>query len=387
MQWHELIFSEKRRIRLLRHILFWIAWGLYFLLCDYLFQQPNHPRYAYGQTKTGFVVLGSGALLKVLILLCLYASACYVFIYGLLPQIIKRQWLKAITYILAICSVLFVSAWLVYWNVFPFLDSFYGPHKVNDYFARFWPAIYLGIINTGKVVAAAAIIKYVKYRWMKQKEKEKLEREKMNTELQLLKAQIRPDFLFNALNKIREYSVNASPQAPESLLKLSDLLSYMLYECDKPLVPLGKEITMMKNYMEIEKTRLGESFEMGINIRGELNNKMIAPFLLLPFIENSFKQSSALNGNGWISMDIGMEEDLFFMRLANGTAPVTNGLTEQGTTELTNVQKRLTLIYPQHKLELCPEQEMLITYLKIQLNDTTATLMQGNGASVMEEHY
>ena len=385
MQWHEFIFSEKKQIRLQRHILFWIAWGIYFLLCDYLFQQPNHSRYVYGQTKSGFIILGSGAWLKILLLLSLYAGACYLFIYALLPQLIKSRWLKAIINILSLCIVLFISAWFMYWNLFPFIDSLYGPYKINDYFAPFWPAVYLGIINAGKVVAAAAIIKYVKYWWVKQKEKEKLEREKMNAELQLLKAQIRPDFLFNALNKIREYSVDASPQAPESLLKLSDLLSYMLYECDKPLVPLDKEITMMKNYMEIEKTRLGESFEIGINIRGELKDKKIAPFLLLPYIENSFKQSSTFNGNGWITLDTGMEENSFFMRLANGTAPDTFNLTEPGTSELANVKKRLTLIYPEHKLEIYPEEEMLITYLKIQLDDTTITLKQENAAIVMEE--
>ena len=385
MQWHEFIFSEKRQTRLLRHILFWIAWGVYFLLCDYLFRQPNHSRYVFGQPKTGFVILGTAGLLKVLILLCLYASACYVFIYGLLPQLIKNQWLRAVTNILLLCITLFISAWLIYWNLFPFIDSLYGPHKINDYFARFWPPVYLGIINAGKVVAAAAIIKYVKYWWIKQKEKQKLEREKMNAELQLLKAQIRPGFLFNSLNNIREYSIIASPHAPESLLKLSDLLSYMLYECDKPLVPLDKEIAMMKHYMELEKASPDRSFEMGINIRGKLDDKLIAPFLLLPFIENSFKQSSALNGNAWIIMDIGMEENLFFMKLANGIGAGTNGSAEQGTNDLSNVQKRLTLIYPQHELKIYPEQEMLITHLKIHLTDTTTSVKEENDEPVMEE--
>lgn len=387
MQWHEFIFSEKKQIRLLRHILFWIAWGAYFLLCDYLFQLPNHRAYAYGQPKTGFVILGSHGLLKVLLLLCLYTGACYFFIYALLPKLINRQWVRAAINILLLSLVLYTSAWLMYWYLFPFIDSLFGPYKVNDYFAKFWPPLYLGIINAGKVLAAAAIIKYVKYWWLKQWEREKLEREKMNAELQLLKAQIRPGFLFHALNNIREYSINGSPHASESLLKLSDLLSYMLYECDRPLVPLDKEIVMMKNYMEMEKTRLGESFEMGINIRGELDDKMIAPFLLLPFIENSFKQSSALNGNAWITMDIGMQENSFFMKLANGIVPGSNVSAEQGVNGLSNVQKRLTLIYPQYELKLYPEQEMLITHLKIQLNDTTTSVTNENEEPLLLESH
>ena len=390
MPWHEFIFSEKRQMRLLRHAVFWLAWAVYFILCDYLFRQPRPAGSVYAAPKggyvSGYVTLGSLEVFKALLLLSLYAGACYVVIYVLLPQFIKSKWAKAIAGTLFLCLVLYASAWIMYWNLFPFIDSLFGAYKVN-YFARFWPPFYLGIVNAGKVVAAATIIKYVKYRSLKQKEKEKLERERINAELQLLKAQIHPGFLFNVLNKIREYSIKTSPHAPEALLKLSDLLSYMLYECDKPLVPLNKEITMMNNYMELEKITLGDSFEMGINIRGNLSDRMIAPFLLLPFIENSFKESTALNGNAWITMDIGMEENSFVMKLANGIIPGSNGLSGQGMNGLGNIKKRLTLIYPQHELMLYPEQEMLITYLKIQLDDTTATSMQGNGVPVMEEQY
>ena len=388
MQWHEFIFSEKRQVRLLRHAFFWLAWAAYFILCDYLFGQSRPGGGGYGASatrKTGYITLGSWEVLKALLLVSLYAGTCYIVLYVLLPQFIKNKWGKAVAGSLFLCLVLYVSAWIMYWNLFPFIDSLFGPYNVNNYFAKFWPPLYLGLVNAGKVVAAATIIKYVKYRYLKQKEKERLERERMNAELQLLKAQIHPGFLFNALNKIRDYSIKASPQAPEALLKLSDLLSYTLYECDKPRVPLDKEIAMMKNYMEMEKIRSGESFEMGINIRGDLNDKIIAPFLLLPFIENSFKYSRSLNGNPWITMDIGIEENSFIMKLANGIAPDTFDLSEQETNGLVNVQKRLTLIYPQHELMLCPEQEMLITYLKIQLNDTTTTVGKEIEEPVIEE--
>ena len=370
---------------MLRHLLFWVAWGMYFLLCNFLFQLPNHRAYIFGQPKTGFIVLAPHALVKVLLLLSLYTGACYVFIYAILQQFIRGQWAKAATNTMLLCLVLYVTAWLLYWNFFPFIDSLYGPYKANDYFARFWPPLYLGIVNAGKVVAAAAIIKYVKYWWVKQKEKEKLEREKMNAELQLLKAQIRPGFLFNALSNIRHFSIGASPHASESLLKLSDLLSYMLYECDKPLVPLNKEISMMKDYMEMEKIRPGGSIESGINIQGDLHDKMIAPFLLLPFIENGFEQTKALNGNAWIIMDIGMEQNSFFMKLANGIIPGTNSLAQAGENGLSTVQKRLNLIYPQHELKMYEQQEMLITNLRIPLDDIATTGTNRNEEPVMKK--
>jgi sensor histidine kinase YesM len=231
------------------------------------FGLPNHNRYVYSQAKTGFVILGSGAILKILMLFCIYASACYIFIYALLPQLIKSQWVRATTNVLLLCLVLFSAAWVMYWNIFPLIDSRYGTYKANDYFARFWPAVYLGIINTGKVVAAAAIIKYVKYWWLKNEEKQKLEREKMNTELQLLKAQIHPDFLFKTLSTINDYAKNNSPRTSPMLVKLSDLLSYMLYECDTPLVPLDKEIEMMNRYMEMARIEYPVSFEMELTVR------------------------------------------------------------------------------------------------------------------------
>ena len=96
---------------------------------------------------------------------------------------------------------------------------------------------------------------------IKQKEKEKVEKEKLITDLKLLKAQVRPGFLFNSLDHIYDYAKKRSPQAQELLLKFSDLLSYLLYECDDPRVPLDKELAMMKEYMFMEKIRFGKTLK------------------------------------------------------------------------------------------------------------------------------
>ena len=386
MQWHEFVFSEKKQIRLLRHILFWIVWGLFMYVYNFLIQQPS-PTQPILKNKTGYVTLGPHILPKTLLLVALYAIACYFFIYFLLPQLIKSKWLKATINTFLLSVFLFTTAWLMYWNLFPFIDSLFGPYKVNDYYARFWPAVYLGIVNAGKVITSAAIIKYVKYRWQKQKENEKLEREKLDAELQLLKAQIHPDFLFTSLNHIYVYSLAASPRTSGLLLKLSDLLSYMLYECERPLVPLDKEIAMMKDYIEMEKIRLGESIEMELNVCGDIKNKIIAPFLLLPFIENSFKQSSALNGNTWINMDIDLEGNLFTMKIANGIITETSGLQETATNWLSNVQKRLALIYPQHELEIYKDEEMNFAHLKIHLSETTTIEARKDEVPAIEEQH
>jgi LytS/YehU family sensor histidine kinase len=123
------------------------------------------------------------------------------------------------------------------------------------------------------------------------------------------------------------------------LLKLSDLLSYMLYECDQPLVLLEKEIEMMKDYIALEKIRLNDSVEMELSITGDMTGKMIAPFLLLPFIENSFKQSSKLAEQAWMNRDISMEGETFCMKLANGMLPETNSVHTFSENGLVNVER------------------------------------------------
>jgi hypothetical protein len=375
MQWHEFVFSKKPTHRLLRHSVFWAAWWVYFSVCHYLFQQLLSGGRAQHLDEIQYVSVGSLVLAKTFLLVLMDAAACYTFIYFLLPQFINGKWLKAYVNTLLLGMFMFGAAWVMYWSVFPFVDSFFGQYKANFFYTQYWPAVSLGLIDPLIVTAAAAIITYVKYWWVKQKESERLEREKMTTELQLLKAQIQPAFLFTALKNIYVFSLAASPRAPEMLLKLSDLLSYMLYECDEPVVSLEKEVEMMKVYMALEKIRLNDSIEMELNAKGEMSNKMIAPFLLLPFIENSFIQSSALTEQAWMNMDISIEGDIFTMKLANGTLPDNNGLQAFSEDGLDNVKKRLCLSYPQrHELKINQHPDMFIVLLKIQLSETIQTL-------------
>ena len=371
MQWHEFIFSEQRKHWLFRHIVFWTAWWLFFLISFILFHDPTPTTPIVNKVNPFNLVPRDHLLLKTSLLVLLYALACYPLIYFILPQIIKRKWLKATAYFLLLCSFLYVAAWFLFWNVFSFIDSSSGSSKTNYSVARFWPALNLGLMEFAKVAAVATIIKYLKYWWLKQKESQRLEKEKINAELQLLKAQVHPDFLFKTLNNIYTHALSSSPRTSGMLLKLSDLLSYMLYECDKPLVPLEKEIEMMKEYMQLEKIRYNDEPEIQVSIKGDLGGKSIAPFLFLPFIENSFNHCRQMTEQFWINMDIRMEGDNFSMKLTNG---ISENLADQSllntTNGLANVQKRLSLLYPGiHELKMTIEQEMFIVLLNIRLTD------------------
>ena len=382
MQLHEFIFSEKRRYKLIRHFAFWASWWLYFLLVFLLYQQPipglRMNRY--------YLTPGDYLPVKTLLLMLLFAIACYPLIYFIIPKFINRKWLIATAYIILLCSLLIVSVSFLFWTFFPFIDSRWGSSKTNPKMSFYWPAANLGLVNFAKVAAAAAIIKYVKYWWLKQKENQRLEKEKINAELQLLKAQVHPDFLFKTLNNIYTHAVTSSPRTSGMLLKLSDLLSYMLYECDESSVPLNKEMDMMKEYMELEKMRNNDDPEIEINIKGNLDGKKIAPFLLLPFIENSFKYSAVKTEKAWINMDISIEEEFFSMTLANSMAPEDKNDEQFSTNSLTNVQKRLSLLYPhQHVLKINREEEMLVVFLKIRLKDLSMEAARKDKGSVAIE--
>jgi hypothetical protein len=365
MHWHEFIFSVEKKYKVLRHLAFWSSWWFYFLLCFVLFQQPLN-----GRIRPYFLAPGNHLPVKTLLLLLLFALACYPLIYFILPKIIKGKWLKATGYFILLCSALYVASYYLYWDIFSFIDSSFGNSKAKDIGTRFWPPINLGLMNFIKVAAAAASIKYLKYWWLKQKEGQRLEKEKINAELQLLKAQVHPDFLFKTLNNIYTHALSSSTRTSGMLLKLSDLLSYMLYECDRSTVPLEKEIVMMKEYMQLEKIRYNDEPEIQVNIKGELNGKRIAPFLLLPFIENSFRHCGQMTEQFWINMDIRVEEDNFSMKLANGIAENLPDQSLLNTNGLANVQKRLSLLYPGiHELKITTEQEMFIVFLDIRLND------------------
>lgn len=373
MPLHDLIFSNERGKRLQRHLLFWTAWWLYLSFCEYLYQLPLPGQ----KVQPWYLNVGPHPLFKILLLSVLYAMACYAIIYVVLPMIEKRKWLSSIPLLLVIFGFLYSTVYFLFWTAFPYINRILESANSKIPGTKFWPAVSLGVIAPLKIVASAVAIKYVKSWWLKQKESERLDREKVNAELQLLKAQVQPDFLFKTLRNLHTHALASSPHTITMILKLSDLLSYMLYECDKPLVPLEKEIEMMKEYMLLEKIRHNDSLEMEVNVRGILQQTNIAPFLLLPFIENSVNHSTQMTEQAWVNMDIRIEDNNFSMSLTNGVAET---FQKEGynSNRLANVQKRLSILYPgRHELKITSEQEMLIVQLNIKLGNVSTGSIEG----------
>ena len=234
-----------------------------------------------------------------------------------------------------------------------------------DFIIRAWGRQIL--FNYPTIAGLALVIKLLKNWYLKQKEAAQVAREKINAELKLLKAQVHPHFLFNTLNNIYSFIINDSPAAAEAITKLSDLLRYIIYECNQPVVKLEKELTMIKDYIDLEKIRYGKSFNMSLHIMGNANNKMICPLLLIPFLENSFKHgASQMLTHPWVNLEIIIEEDILYFNLSNskpglsGEKAVTKGL------GLNNVKKRLAILYGgRHSLNITEDALRFNVSLKV----------------------
>jgi LytS/YehU family sensor histidine kinase len=193
-------------------------------------------------------------------------------------------------------------------------------------------------------------LKFFKDWRLKQRDNFNLQKENSNAELQLLKAQIHPHFLFNTLNNIYSFTLNRLPQAKDIVKKLEDMLHYMIEECEHPLVPVKSEINIIQDYFALERIRYGNSLDMQLEITGNYNNKTIAPLLMIPFVENSFKHgTSKILRNPWIKLFMQADENILHFTLTN-SKPAGEMVNGKGGIGLSNVKKRLELLYPSSHL-------------------------------------
>src|SRR5215204_6359755 len=215
--------------------------------------------------------------------------------------------------------------------------------------------------------AIPMVIKFFKLLTIKQRAWIQAKQEQITTELQLLKAQVHPHFLFNTLNNIYSFSLERSPKTPALILKLSSLLSYMLSDCKTEKVRMEKEIEIMKNYIDLERERYGNKIEIAWNVEGEIKDKLIAPLLLLPFLENAFKHGTSEQiEKSCLRVDISVKQEVLRCKITNSKNEYVP-YSEKGI-GIANVKKRLELIYPgNYELSLNDEGRFFVVALLVNL--------------------
>jgi two-component system, LytTR family, sensor kinase len=183
--------------------------------------------------------------------------------------------------------------------------------------------------------------------------------------LKFLKTQIHPHFLFNTLNNLYALTLKKSERAPEMVLKLSELINYMLYECRSDEVDLSKEVNFIRSYVDIEKMRYGDKLDVDIRVKGELTDRKIAPLIILPFVENCFKHGASENlQQSWVKVTIDSHIDHLVIKVENSKSG-RNGNGSEGI-GIQNVRRRLDLLYPgKHELKLINGEETFLVVLSI----------------------
>jgi two-component system LytT family sensor kinase len=203
--------------------------------------------------------------------------------------------------------------------------------------------------------------------------------EKKQAELQALRNQFQPHFVFNVLNNLYGKILDKSDDAADMLMNISALLRYTIYETgDKP-VELGKEIGHLQNYIALQRARFTDRLQVSYSLTGDTSNKLIEPFLLLPFIENSFKYClSDVDAEGWITIFISVLETQLVLKIENSIPPggIKNSTMDEGQNHkgvgLANVKRRLGILYPDdHVLKITEGDDSFFVLLKIKLHADT----------------
>lgn len=367
MNLHELTFNNGR-YRFLRHLIFWICWLLFSATVQLTNFKP-------GISDWGDLVLFQ--LLRAVTRIPSPILFCYVTVYYLVPKFVHKKKYKQ--FFISLVIFAFILYWLNYFFLTPTYhlpgvivgrEFTYSSIAFSPFIRKFF-AFYSNINFTGAIPACCLMlaIKYYKDWYKKQNEGEILQRENKLAELQLLKAQIHPHFLFNTLNNIYSFTLTGSPQAAGLVDKLSGMIDYMITEGEKSFVPLEKEIQLINDYIGLEKVRYGNRLEMQVEIKGDYKKKMIAPLLMIPFVENCFKHgASVMRGQQWIRLYIIIKDDQLDFALSNSKPPDLTDTNNKKGIGLANVQKRLQLIYPgKHFLKTTATSDSYAVHLQVLL--------------------
>ena len=374
---YNIIFSDNRSYRWKRHILFWLAVFLYHLVrISFIFPVINNMQSLRSLLGNAF---SWGIILNIFF--------SYSIVYFLIPRYFNRK--KYTAFIIGI--VLLIVIMLSYGIGRMILNTDQTFFEALGVTKHVWApgarASFIRVFGNPPLIFGLFLsLKTLKNWHLEQLKTETVAKENTNAELQLLKAQIHPHFLFNTLNNNYSFTLAHSPLAGILVQKLSDMLNYMIHECKEPFVPLEKEIKLIRDYMGLEKVRYGKRLDMQIEIKGDCKNKMIAPLLMIPFVENCFKHgASVMRGQQWIKLSIHVNEDQLDFNLSNSKPVQIPDTDNKKGIGLANVQKRLQLIYPgKYLLNTSSTNDTYIVHLQVSLRQLVLSDIEYKQPSILQ---
>ncbi|HMG93312.1 MAG TPA: histidine kinase [Chryseolinea sp.] len=297
-------------------------------------------------------------------LVCFEAPFCYAVLYWLLPKYLVEQ--RYIEF--------FVWMAILYILLNILLLTFIGWYYLN----LSWEATVgqIGSVFVNQTMSGAlpiclllAAYKMIKIWYKKDEERALLTIGNTHAELLLLKAQVHPHFLFNTLNNIYSYTLDRSPVAGELLGKLSHILRYMTKECEASRVSVESELKMIQDYLELERVRYGPRLQLEVEMAGDTHRSLIAPLLMIPFVENSFKHgASKMLKHPWIKVGVTLKDQRLYFHVSNSRPPPAQ-ITNRSGLGLKNVQRRLQLLYPgAHSLDIKSDDDSFSVDLMVEFD-------------------
>lgn len=339
--------------RVLWHLVFWVVYVSFFSLVYGSFEEDYSRQYLI-QLTDAYVQI----------------PAVYFALYFLMPRyLFKEKYFQFLVYLIILILLFSCLIWVnyvfvqnpVFWYEKGYTPELLNPGKMLKSTTKIYPVVFLAIV-----------LKWFKYWYQEQKSNQLLVEEKLKAELNFLKAQVHPHFLFNTLNNLYALTLKQSKDAPDVVLKLSDLLNYMLYECNADVILIEKEIKLLKDYIALERIRYGDRLNISFNVIGKSGGMQLAPLMLLPFVENSFKHGvSEEMDESWVSIDLELKPDKITLKVENSKSKNGDRVDQfeyKKGIGLKNVQRRLELLYPEkHELEMHDSEDSFLAVLTIDL--------------------
>lgn len=342
----DFIFSPRYRIA--RHLMFWalhiIIWAGFWII-------------------SGVSVSYTRMLLNMAMWVPLFIFFGYPLVYGAIPQLLLKG--RVVEFFITV--ILWGAAGL-YLDV-SYRGAIYIPLQEKMGLTNILPRGPLAFCYLCMTTSAAGpmVFKFFQLLELKRRELMLAHEQKSIAELQVLKAQIHPHFLFNTLNNIYAFSLTQSAKTPQLIRKLSSLMNYMMYECRADQVLLSREIEIIKDYIGLEKERYGNRIDITLDVDADDLQHHIAPLLLLPFIENAFKHG--------LSEQLDMPRLMISLVVRDGmlTAEIVNNCGEyrqegQGGIGIRNVRERIALLYPdRHALKVFHQEKRFTVQMQVLL--------------------
>jgi len=332
--------------RVVYHSIFWLVLFVILMLIE--------------GTERGFWFTFSNEVINVFF----YAAIVYFNLNYLIPNYLSKNRFLTYAGLLVLASLIITPLKMIVFYLkfpeYPILQSQLISNQVSYFLITFLIA---GFSTVFKIITD----------WVRNiQEKQELETRTMQTELRFLKSQINPHFLFNTLNSLYALTLKKSEKAPEIVIKLSEMMRYMLYECNERRVLLSNEIHYIRNYLDLEQLRQGQNIDIKFEVEGQVSDQKIAPLMFIPFIENSFKHGlSNQIQHGFVHIHMKVENNKVDFHIANSKP---DALPHQdhrrsGGIGLVNVRRRLDIMYPDnYELKIHDNPKSYAVNLKLELD-------------------